>query len=87
MHVPLSRLADVRPLHALTVHRSQGSQFARVTVLLPPATQPAGQPRQRSTPRSPAPQEAVLVLGSADAVRAAVDRPVLRATGLRQRLA
>ena len=32
--VPLVRLGAIRPLHAMTVHRSQGSQFARITVLL-----------------------------------------------------
>ena len=40
--VPLVRLGAVRPLHAMTVHRSQGSQFARITVLLPPAASPLG---------------------------------------------
>ena len=27
-------------MHAMTVHRGQGSQFARVTVVLPPAESP-----------------------------------------------
>ena len=40
--VPLVRLGAVRPLHAMTVHRSQGSQFARITVLLPAAGSPLG---------------------------------------------
>ncbi|MCL2422523.1 MAG: exodeoxyribonuclease V subunit alpha [Micrococcales bacterium] len=35
--VPVFRLPEVQPVHAMTVHRAQGSQFARVTVLLPPA--------------------------------------------------
>jgi glycosyltransferase involved in cell wall biosynthesis len=34
--VPLSRLSAVSPAHAMSVHRSQGSQFETVTVLLPP---------------------------------------------------
>ena len=34
-----SRLAEVATVHA-TVHRGQGSQFARVTVVLPPAESP-----------------------------------------------
>ena len=38
--VPLVRLGDVRPVHAMTVHRSQGSQFDRVTVVLPTADSP-----------------------------------------------
>ena len=35
-----SRLAEVATVHAMTVHRGQGSQFARVTVVLPPAESP-----------------------------------------------
>src|SRR6476660_9201738 len=34
------RLADVQTVHAMTVHRSQGSQFDRVTVVLPEADSP-----------------------------------------------
>ncbi|MCW2608068.1 MAG: exodeoxyribonuclease alpha subunit [Frankiales bacterium] len=84
--VPLGRLADVRPLHAMTVHRSQGSQFARVTVLLPPASSPLGTRETLYTAVTRAAQ-GVRVVGSEDAVRAAVLRPVARATGLRDRLA
>ena len=38
--LPPSRLADVDTVHAMTVHRGQGSQFGRVTVVLPPAESP-----------------------------------------------
>ena len=31
-----SRLADVETMHAMTIHKSQGSQAAVVTVLMPP---------------------------------------------------
>ena len=34
------RLPSVETVHAMTVHRAQGSQFARVSVVLPPATSP-----------------------------------------------
>ena len=84
--VPLGRLADVRPLHAMTVHRSQGSQFARVTVLLPPADSPLGTRETLYTAVTRA-AKGVRVVGSEEAVRAAVLRPVARATGLRARLA
>jgi exodeoxyribonuclease V alpha subunit len=40
--VPLVRLGAVSRLHAMTVHRSQGSQFEVVTVVLPPAGSPLG---------------------------------------------
>ncbi len=42
--VPLVRLGAIRPLNAMTVHRSQGSQFARITVVLPPARSAVGDP-------------------------------------------
>jgi exodeoxyribonuclease V alpha subunit len=35
-----SRLTDVETLHAMTVHKSQGSQASEVTVLLPPDASP-----------------------------------------------
>ncbi|MCW2777441.1 MAG: exodeoxyribonuclease alpha subunit, partial [Frankiales bacterium] len=84
--VPLGRLSEVRPLHALTVHRSQGSQFSRVTVLLPAASSPLGTRETLYTAVTRA-AHGVRVVGSEEAVRAAVLRPVARATGLRARLA
>jgi exodeoxyribonuclease V alpha subunit len=83
--VSLVRLGAVRPLHAMTVHRSQGSQFDRITVLLPPATSPLGTRETLYTAVTRAKQH-VRVIGSAEAFVAAVARPAARATGLRARL-
>jgi exodeoxyribonuclease V alpha subunit len=83
--VPLVRLGAVRSLHAMTVHRSQGSQFDRITVLLPPATSPLGTRETLYTAVTRAKQH-VRVIGSAGAFVAAVGRPAARATGLRARL-
>jgi exodeoxyribonuclease V alpha subunit len=82
--VPLSRLSSVRPAHALTVHRSQGSQFEAVTVLLPPATSPLLTRELLYTAVTRA-SRSVRVVGSEEAVRAAVARQVVRASGLRRR--
>jgi exodeoxyribonuclease V alpha subunit len=76
------RLPAVEPVHAMTVHRAQGSQFTRVTVVLPPADSPLLTRELLYTAVTRA-QELVRVVGSADAVRAAVERPVRRASGLR----
>ena len=84
--LPLVRVGDVRPLHALTVHRAQGSQFAEVTVLLPPATSPLATRQTFYTAITRARRQ-VTVIGSPEAVLASVARPVARATGLRDRLA
>jgi len=83
--VPLVRLGAVRSLHAMTVHRSQGSQFNRITVLLPPAGSPLGTRETVYTAVTRA-EKHVRVLGSAEAFVAAVGRPAARATGLRARL-
>ena len=83
--VPLVRLGDVRGVHAMTVHRSQGSQFDRVTVVLPTADSPLATRETLYTAITRAVQQ-VRVVGSADAFAAAVARPAARATGLRERL-
>ncbi len=83
--VPLVRLGAIRPLNAMTVHRSQGSQFARITVVLPPARSPLATRQTLYTALTRATTH-VRIIGSADAIAAAVDRPAARATGLRERL-
>ena len=83
--VPLGRLGDVVPMYAMTVHRSQGSQFDSVTVVLPPATSPLGTRETLYTAVTRA-ESTLRVIGSDAAVRSAVDRPVQRASGLGARL-
>ena len=83
--VPLARLGAVRPLHAMTVHRSQGSQFENITVVLPPAGSPLGTRETLYTAVTRA-EKHVRVIGSAEAFLAAVARPAARATGLRERM-
>jgi exodeoxyribonuclease V alpha subunit len=84
--LPLVRLSDVRPLHAMTVHRGQGSQFDVVTVLLPPALSPLATRQTFYTAITRAANE-VRVVGSAESVLACVHRQAARATGIRDRLA
>ncbi|MFI7588458.1 exodeoxyribonuclease V subunit alpha [Spongisporangium articulatum] len=83
--VPLGRLGAVRDVHAMTVHRSQGSQFDRVTVVLPPADSPLGTRQTLYTAVTRA-RRFVRVIGSADSFAAAVERLASRATGLREHL-
>jgi exodeoxyribonuclease V alpha subunit len=84
--VPLGRLPDVRPLHAMTVHRSQGSEFRRVSLLLPPAGSPLATRQTLYTALTRA-GDGVRVIGSAAAVEQSVSRPAARASGLHGRLA
>lgn len=81
-----SRLGDVDTMHAMTVHKAQGSQADEITVLLPPVESPLLTRELFYTAVTRA-QTRVRVVGSEDAVRAAVGRRVQRASGLRQRLA
>jgi exodeoxyribonuclease V alpha subunit len=84
--LPLVRLSDVRPMHVMTVHRAQGSQFEEVTVLLPPATSPLATRQTFYTAITRA-SRLVRLIGSPEAVLASINRRAARATGLRDRLA
>jgi exodeoxyribonuclease V alpha subunit len=81
----VSRLGDVETLHAMTVHKSQGSQAEAVTVLLPDETSPLLTRELFYTAVTRARQR-VRVVGTPDAVRAAVARRARRASGLAVRL-
>ena len=70
---------------AMTVHKSQGSQFARVSLLLPPAESTLLTRELLYTGITRA-QRHVHVLATEEAIRAAVARPVARASGLRRAL-
>jgi exodeoxyribonuclease V alpha subunit len=81
-----SRLGDVETLHAMTVHKSQGSQASEISLLLPPADSPLLTRELFYTAVTRA-QEKVTVIGTREAVVAAVTRRAQRASGLRRRLA
>ena len=82
----LMRLAEVETMHAMTIHKSQGSQAAEVTVLLPPEDSRLLTRELFYTAVTRA-KERIRVVGTEAGVRAALERRVTRATGLRQRLA
>ncbi len=83
--LPTSRLAEVSTAHAMTVHRSQGSQFDEVTVLLPEEESRILTRELLYTAVTRA-KRLVRVVGTEDAVRAAVTRRAQRATGLARHL-
>ncbi len=76
------RLGAVDTVHALSIHRSQGSQYERVTVVLPPASSPLMTRELLYTAVTRA-QEHVRIVGTPEALAAAVRRPIVRASGLR----
>lgn len=81
-----SRLTDVDTMHAMTVHKSQGSQAVEVTVLLPPDDSPLLTRELFYTALTRA-EDKVTVVATEDAVRLAVGRSAHRASGLADRLA
>lgn len=80
-----SRLAAVDTVYAMTVHKSQGSQFDAVAVLLPDPTSPILTRELLYTAITRARRRLILA-GTEAAVRAAITRPIARASGLRHRL-
>jgi exodeoxyribonuclease V alpha subunit len=81
VEVAPSRLDAVQTVHAMTVHRAQGSQFARATVLLPPA-ESALLSRELLYTAVTRARKSVRVVGTTASIRAAIERPVVRASGL-----
>jgi exodeoxyribonuclease V alpha subunit len=80
-----SRLADVDTMHAMTIHKSQGSQADEVTVLLPQEDSRLLTRELLYTAVTRA-KERVRVVGPEAALRAAIERRAVRASGLAQRL-
>ncbi|MFW0790778.1 exodeoxyribonuclease V subunit alpha [Gordonia sp. CPCC 205333] len=77
-----SQLGDAIPVYAMTIHRSQGSQFDVVTVVLPPERSELLTRELLYTALTRA-KERVRIVGTSEALRAAVGRRVQRASGLR----
>jgi exodeoxyribonuclease V alpha subunit len=80
-----SRLAAVETVYAMTIHKSQGSQFGTAAVVLPDPSSPILTRELLYTAVTRAREQLVLA-GTEEAIRAAVARPIARASGLRDRL-
>jgi exodeoxyribonuclease V alpha subunit len=85
LHFSPLRLGAVETVYAMTVHKSQGSQFDTAAVLLPSSSSRILTRELLYTAVTRARRELILV-GSEDAIRRAVERPVARASGLAERL-
>jgi exodeoxyribonuclease V alpha subunit len=80
-----TRLDAVETVYAMTIHKSQGSQFDTAAVLLPDPSSRILTRELLYTAVTRARKRLILV-GTEEMVRAAVARPVARASGLRERL-
>lgn len=81
----LATLSDVTSLWAMTVHKSQGSQFRHVSLVLPPADSPLLMRELFYTAVTRA-SHGVTIYGAPEAVRVAIGRSARRASGLAERL-
>ncbi|GAB3217201.1 exodeoxyribonuclease V subunit alpha [Mycolicibacterium hippocampi] len=79
------RLPEVDTLHAMTIHKSQGSQCDEITVLLP-QEQSRLLTRELFYTAVTRAKKRVRVVGSESAIREAISRRVVRASGLAHRL-
>ena len=79
------RLPRWESAYALTVHQTQGSEFDKVLLILPPKSSPLLSRELLYTGITRA-REAVEIWGSMDLVDEALDRPFLRASGLHERI-
>jgi exodeoxyribonuclease V alpha subunit len=80
-----SRLDRVETWWAMTIHKSQGSEFPHAVVALPEHQSPILTRELLYTAVTRARQRLTIVAGE-DAVRQAIARPLTRASGLRSRL-
>ncbi|MGH3561942.1 MAG: exodeoxyribonuclease V subunit alpha, partial [Mycobacterium sp.] len=79
------RLSDIESMYAMTIHKSQGSEAAEVTVLMPPVESRLLTRELFYTAVTRA-KHKVRVAGSEGEIRAALDRRAVRASGLALRL-
>lgn len=82
--IPINRLGEVTTVHAMTVHKSQGSEFDSVTLVLPEVGSPLLTRELLYTGLTRA-RYRVTIVGAEEAIREAVATRVNRASGLAQR--
>jgi exodeoxyribonuclease V alpha subunit len=80
-----TRLAAVDSVYAMTVHKSQGSQFGAVALLLPTLESRVLTRELLYTAVTRA-RERLVIAGPERSIRAAIERPITRASGLRSAL-
>jgi exodeoxyribonuclease V alpha subunit len=85
VRVSPTRLASVDTVYAMTVHKSQGSQFHTVAFLVP-AEGSRLLTRELLYTGVTRAQERLILVGAEGPIRAAIERPIARASGLRRAL-
>jgi len=83
--LPAAQLDRIETWWAMTIHKSQGSEFPHAVVSLPSEASPILTRELLYTAVTRA-QDLVTVVASESSIRAAIARPVSRASGLQERL-
>ena len=83
--ISLARLPDTDTVHALTIHKSQGSEYNHAIVVMPEAGSRIVT-RELLYTGITRPQRKLTLVGSLAAIERAVNTPIRRATGLANRL-
>ncbi len=83
--LPLDRLPEHETVYAMTVHKSQGSEFENVLLILPDKDYPVLTRELFYTGITRASQK-VSIWGSQDIIRAAIQRKIMRTSGLKDAL-
>ena len=83
--IPVTRLPNVETVHALTIHKSQGSEYDHVIVVLPDRESRILTRELLYTGVTRAKQR-LTIIGSREAIARAVAKPIRRATGLGSRV-
>ena len=83
--VSLARLPFVETVHALTIHKSQGSEYDHAIVVIPDADSRIVT-RELLYTGITRPKKKLTLIGSLESILHAVDTPIKRATGLAERL-
>lgn len=84
--VPPARLAEADSWWAMTIHKSQGSEFPHVVIALPTGSGSPVLTRELLYTAVTRARDRVTIVATPDVVAAAVQRPVVRASGLGPRL-
>ncbi len=83
--IPAYRLSDHQTVYAMTVHKSQGSEFDTVHLVLPERESPVLSRELVYTAITRA-RKAVVIWGPQPVLTAAIRRPIVRSSGLRDAL-
>ena len=83
--MPVTRLEHVATVHALTIHKSQGSEYDHAVIVLPeqPSRIVTRELLYTGVTRA---RKKVTIVGPREVIKAAINTPIRRATGLAERL-